>query len=57
MISWTDCLRNEGVLHTQRQEERNFLHTIKRMKSDWMCQILRRNCFPKHIEGNIEGRI
>jgi hypothetical protein len=27
-ISWTDCVRNEEVLHTVK-EERNILHTIR----------------------------
>jgi hypothetical protein len=30
-ISWTDCLRNEEVLHTVK-EQRNILHTVKKKK-------------------------
>jgi hypothetical protein len=38
--------------------DRNILHTIKRRKDNWIRQILRRNCFLKHvIERKIEGRI
>jgi hypothetical protein len=54
-ISWTDCVRNEEVLH--RVKERNMLHTIKRRKANWIRHILRRDCLLKHvIEGKIEGR-
>jgi hypothetical protein len=56
-ISWTDCVRNEEVLHRVK-EERNILHTIKRRKANWIGHILRRNCLLKHvIEGKLEGRI
>jgi hypothetical protein len=37
------------------KEERNILHTIKRMKANWIGHILRRNCLLKHvIEWKIE---
>jgi hypothetical protein len=40
------------------KEERNIVHTIKRMKANWIGHILRRNCLLKHvIEGKLEGRI
>jgi hypothetical protein len=56
-ISWTDRVRNEGVLHRVK-EERNILHTIKRRKANCIGHILRRNCLLKHvIEGKLEGRI
>jgi hypothetical protein len=56
-ISWTDCVRNEEVLHWVK-EERNIVHTIKRTKVNWIGHILRRNCLLKHvIEGKLEGRI
>jgi hypothetical protein len=56
-ISWTDCVRNEEVLHRVK-EERNIAHTIKRRKANWIGHILRRNCLLKHvIEGKLEGRI
>jgi hypothetical protein len=53
-ISWTDSLRNEGVLHRVK-EERNIVHTITRRTDNWIGHILRRNCLLKHvIEGMIE---
>jgi hypothetical protein len=56
-ISWTDCVRNEEVLHRVK-EERNILHTIKRRKANWIGHILRRNCLLKQvIEGKLEGKI
>jgi hypothetical protein len=56
-ISWTDCVRNEEVLH-RAKEERSILHTIKRRKANWIGHILRRNCLLKHvIEGKLKGRI
>jgi hypothetical protein len=55
-ISWTDWVRNEEVLHADK--ERNILHTIKRRKANWTGHILRRNCLLKHgIEGETEERI
>jgi hypothetical protein len=41
-----DCVKNE-VLH-RLDEERNFLHTIKRRKANWIGHILRRNCLLVH---------
>ena len=56
IISWTNRVRNEEVLHMVK-EERNALHTIKR-KSNWFGHIVCKNCLLKHItEGKIEGRI
>jgi hypothetical protein len=56
-INWTDCVRNEEILHRVK-EERNILHKIKRRKANWIGHILRRNCLLKHvIEGKIEGNI
>jgi hypothetical protein len=56
-ISWTDCVRNEEVLHRVK-EDRNIVHTIKRRKANWIGHILRRNCLLKHvIEGKLEERI
>jgi hypothetical protein len=56
-ISWTDCVRNEEVLHRVK-EERNILHTVIRWKANWIGHILRRNCLLKHVtEGKLEGRI
>jgi hypothetical protein len=55
-ISWTDRVRNEGVLHIVK-EERNILNTIKR-RANWIGHILHRNCLLKHvIEIKLEGRI
>jgi hypothetical protein len=37
--------------------ERNILRTTKRRKANWIGQILRRNCLPKHvIEREMDGR-
>ena len=56
-ISWTDCVRNEEVLHRDKRE-RNIVQTVKRRKANWICQILLRNCLPTHvIERKIEGNI
>jgi hypothetical protein len=56
-ISWTDRVRNEEVLHRDR-EERNILPTVKRRKAKCFGHILCRNCLLKHvIGGEIEGRI
>jgi hypothetical protein len=56
-ISWTDYVRSKEVLHTVKVE-RNILHTIKRRKANWICNILHRNCHLKHmIEGKLKGRI
>jgi hypothetical protein len=39
-------------------EKRNILHTIKRRKTNWIGEILHRNCLLKHgIAGKIEGGI
>jgi hypothetical protein len=55
--SWTDHVRNKDILHRVKAE-RNFLHTIKRRKANWIGHILCRNCLLKHItEGKIEGMI
>jgi len=56
-ISWTDRVRNEEVLHRDK-EDRNMLQTIKRRKANWIGHISRRNCLLKQgIEGKIEGRV
>ena len=52
-ISWTDCVRNEEVLHIVK-EERNIIHTIKIRKANWIGHVLHKNCLLKHI---IEGKI
>jgi len=55
-ISWADRMRNEEVLQ-RVQEERNILHTTKRIKANPIGYILRRNCLLKHVtEGKTEGR-
>jgi hypothetical protein len=57
MISWTDRVRSEEVLH-RRKEDKNILRTVKRRKANWIGHILRRNCLQIHvIEGKGEGRI
>jgi hypothetical protein len=56
-ISWTDCVRNEEVLHRVK-EDRNILQTIKRRKANWTGHILRRNCLLKCVmQGKLEGQI
>ena len=55
--SWTDRVRNEEVLHREK-EQRNILHTVERKKGNWICYILCRNWLITHIiEGKIEGMI
>ena len=45
---------NEVLLRVKK--EINIIHTIKRRKTNWFCQILSRTCFLKHfIDGKIEG--
>jgi hypothetical protein len=52
-ISWTDCVRNEEVLH-RFQEDRDVVHR----KVNWIGHILRRNCLLEQvIEGKMEGMI
>jgi len=53
-ISWTDHVRNEGVL-LRVKEQRNILHEIRKRKANWIGLILRRNCLL--IEGKIQGGI
>ena len=51
-------MRNEEAGRAGGQEGRIIVHTIKRMKTNWIGHILRRNCHIKYvIEGKIEGRI
>ena len=39
-------------------KQRNILHEIRKRKANWICHILRRNCFLKQvIEGKIKGEI
>jgi len=51
-ISWTDHVRNEGVL-LRVNEQRNILHEIRKGKANWIGHILRRNCLLQHV---IEGK-
>jgi hypothetical protein len=51
-IRCTDLVRNEEALQRVK-EQRNILQTIKRRKSNWIGQILGRNCLLKHV---IEGK-
>jgi len=56
-ISWTDRVRNEGVL-LRSNEQRNILHEIRKRKSNWIGHILRINSLPQQvIEGKIKGQI
>jgi hypothetical protein len=53
-LSWTDSVRNEEVLRTVKGG--GISCKTNGRKADWIGQILRRNCFLKHvIEGKIEG--
>ena len=55
-VTWNDRVRNEEVLHSDK-EERNNLRTVKRRRANRIRHILRRNCLPKHvIERKMEGR-
>jgi hypothetical protein len=56
-VSWTEHVRNEEVLHTDK-EQKNILHEITKRKANWIGHILRRNCLLQRvIEGKIKGRI
>jgi hypothetical protein len=56
-ISWTDHVRNEGVL-LRVKEQRNILHAISKRKANWIDLIVRRNCLlGQVIEGKIKGGI
>jgi hypothetical protein len=47
-INWTNCVKNEEILHGFK-EERNIVHTIKRRKASLTVHILRRNHLLKHF--------
>ena len=54
-ISWADRMRNEVLQRVE--EDRNILHTTKRIKANPIGYTLRRNCRLKHVtEGKTEGR-
>jgi hypothetical protein len=56
-ISWTDHVGNEEVL-LRVKEQRNILHEIRKLKANWIGQVLRRNCLLQRIiKGKIQGRI
>jgi hypothetical protein len=58
-IRWTDRVKYRDVYH-RGTEERYVLHTIKRMKTNRIGHILRRNCLLKHVikdRTRIRGRI
>jgi len=56
-ISWTDHVRNKEVL-LRVNEERNFLHEIRKRKANWIGHILRRNCLLKQvIERKMKGEM
>jgi hypothetical protein len=56
-ISWTDHVRNEEILR-RVSEQRNILHEIRKLKANWIGNILRRNCLVKQvIEGKTQGLI
>jgi len=47
-ISWTDHVRNEGVL-LRVNEQRNILHEIRKLKANLIGHVLRRNCLLKQV--------
>jgi hypothetical protein len=56
-ISWTYLVRNEVVLFTVKKQ-RNILHEISKQKTNWIGNILCRNCLLQWvIEGKIKGGI
>jgi hypothetical protein len=56
-IIWTDHVRNKEVL-LRVKEQRNILHEICKRKTNWIGNILRRNCLLQRvIEGKIQGGI
>ena len=56
-ISWTDYVRNEGIL-LRVKEQRNILHEIHKWKVNWIGHILHRNCLLQWLtEGKIQGGI
>jgi len=56
-ISWTDHVRNEGVL-LRVKEQRNILHEILKRKANWIGHSMRRNCLLQRVtEGKIQGGI
>jgi hypothetical protein len=56
-ISWSDHVRNEGVLLGVK-EHRNILQEISKRKANWIGHILRRNCLlQQFIEGKVKGGI
>jgi hypothetical protein len=52
-ISWTNCVKNEYILHRVK-EERNTICTIKRRKAKCIGHTLCNNCLHKHV---IEGKM
>jgi hypothetical protein len=42
-ISWTDCVKNEEMLH-RVEEEMNIVQTMKRRNANWIGPSLGRNC-------------
>jgi len=56
-ICCTDHVRNKEVL-LRVNEQRNFLHEIRKGKANWIGHILRRNCLLKQvIEGKTKGEM
>jgi hypothetical protein len=56
-INRTDNVRNEEVV-LRVNDRRNILHEISKRKSNWIGQILRRNCLLRQvIEGKIKGGV
>jgi hypothetical protein len=55
-IRWTYHVRNEEVLQRVKRGDEYPTNHKKRRKTNWIGQVLRRNCLLKHdVEGKIEG--
>jgi hypothetical protein len=53
----SDHVRNEEVLF-RVNEQSNILHEIRKLKANWICHILRRNCLLRQvIEVKIKGEM
>jgi len=57
VTGWTDCLKNDNVLHRLKREM-NVLQTAKRRKANLIGHVLCRNCLSEHfIAGKVEGKV
>ena len=54
-ISWTDNARNEEAL-LRVKEQRNIIQETRKRKTNWIGQIIRRNCLLKSYRRKDKGR-